>query len=210
MTATPPDAPSRRKLLVQTALALVAAAVIAVLVALPAEQGIDLTGFGKLIGLTKLAGPQRPAAVAASPGAAAVSHASAAPFRTDELVIKLDGDGEIERKVWMEAGQTIVYSWTADNEVYADFHGETLDRPTPKVAEYRVTDPMKGDNPKAASGALTAPMTGFHGWYFLNLHEAPVTIRVKLAGDYELRPYPPPPLTAAAAPPGARLSGSRP
>lgn len=195
MTATPPDPPSGCKMLLQTGLALGAAAVITVLVALPAERGIDITGFGKLTGLTKLAAPQRPATVvpATPPGAVAVSHVSAAPFRTGELIIKLDGEGEIERKVWMEAGQTIVYSWTADNEVYADFHGETLDRPTPKVAEYRVTDPMKGDNPRAANGSLTAPMAGFHGWYFLNLHETPVTIRVKLAGFYEPRPYPPPP-----------------
>ncbi len=194
MTATPPDPAPRGRLLVQTGLALGAAAAIAVLVALPAERGIDLTGFGKLTGLTKLAAPQRPAVVAPAtpPGAVAASHAAAAPFRTGEMVIKLDGDGEIERKVWMEPGQTIVYSWTADRDVYADFHGETLDRPTPKVAEYRVTDPIKGDNPRAANGALTAPMAGFHGWYFLNLQAEPVTIRVKLAGFYEPRPYPPP------------------
>lgn len=192
MTATPPEQPSRRTLLIQTSLALGAAAVIAILVALPAERGIDITGFGKLTGLTRLAAPQRPVAVAPAAGAAVVSHSAATPFRTDELVIKLGPDDEIERKVWMETSQAVVYSWSADGDVYADFHGETLDRPTPKVAQYRISDPMQGADPKAANGSLTAPMAGFHGWYFLNLQETPVTIRVRLAGFYELRPYPPP------------------
>ena len=44
-----------------------------------------------------------------------------------------------------------------------------------------------------ANGSFTAPMAGFHGWFFRNMEGRPVTIRVRLSGFYELRPYPPPP-----------------
>lgn len=87
----------------------------------------------------------------------------------------------------------MIYSWSSDADLYADFHGETLPKPTPQVAQYRVTDPMKGDNPRAANGSLVAPMAGFHGWYFLNLTDKPAIVRVRISGFYELRPYPPPP-----------------
>ena len=57
MIQEPPPA-SRRRLLGQTAIALAAASAVAVLVVLPAERGIDLTGFGRLTGLVRLAKPQ--------------------------------------------------------------------------------------------------------------------------------------------------------
>lgn len=197
MTAPAVRPPSARRLLVQTAAALALGSAFTVLVALPAERGVDPTGFGKLTGLTRLAKPQTvQLAAPTQPAAAAAGSRSPIPFRSDVLEIRLKGGGEegseIERKVWMEAGQTLVYAWTADGEVYSDFHGETLPTPKVTVAEYRVTDPDKGADPMAANGALTAPMAGFHGWYFVNLGEKPVTIRVKIAGYYELRPYPPP------------------
>jgi hypothetical protein len=194
-TTVPPTTGSR--LLFQTAVALVFATAFTVLVALPAERGVDPTGFGKLTGLTRLAKPQTVQLQAtARPAAAAAGASSPTPFLSDVIEIKLTGGGaegsETERKVWMEAGQTLVYAWAADGEVYSDFHGETLPTPKVTVAEYRVTDPDKGADPRAANGALTAPMAGFHGWYFVNLGEKPVTIRVKIAGFYERRPYPPP------------------
>lgn len=61
-----------------------------------------------------------------------------------------------------------------------------------EVMTYRVEDPLDGGAAKAANGSFTAPMAGFHGWFFRNLEARPVKIRVRLAGFYELRPYPPP------------------
>ena len=188
-------APTRRKLLVQTLLAAAGATVATVLVVLPAEKGVDLTGFGKATGLTRLAKPQEVAIAPQALPAPAIASSAPGPFREDVIEIKLPAGGdlgsEIERKVWMEKGQSFVYSWTSDGEVYSDFHGETLPEPTMKVMQYRVTDPLQGHAPDKASGAFTAPMAGFHGWYFSNLDIKPVTIRVKLAGYYEMRPYPP-------------------
>ena len=190
--------PASGRLTLQTLIALAAAGVVTVLVVLPAERGIDPTGFGRLTGLTAMAAPQQAKLDAtASAQAAAVTHAAKVPFRSDVLEIKLAAGGsgpgsEIERKVWMEPGQAFVYAWDADGEVYSDFHRETLPKPKLEVMTYRVEDPLAGGAAKAANGSFTAPMAGFHGWFFRNMEGRPVTIRVRLAGFYDLRPYPPP------------------
>ena len=190
---------TKQSLLVQTAVVLIMATIFTVLVILPAERGIDPTGFGRWAGLTEMAAPQAARLDAkASADAAKVTHSQPIPFREDTLTIKLASGGtgdpaaEIERKVWMEPGQTMVYAWTSDGEVYSDFHGETLPVPKMTVMTYRVEDPLSGGEAKAANGGFTASMAGFHGWFFRNMDARPVTITVKLAGFYELRPYPPP------------------
>lgn len=190
---------TKQSLLAQTAVAFVMATIFTVLVVLPAERGLDPTGFGRLTGLTKMAAPQAARLDAkASSDAVKVTHNQGAPFRSDTLTIKLAAGGtgdpaaEIERKVWMEPGQTMVYAWTSDGEVYSDFHGETLPVPKMTVMTYRVEDPLGGGAAQAANGGFTAPMAGFHGWFFRNMEARPVTITVKLSGFYELRPYPPP------------------
>lgn len=185
---------SKRRLALQTLGALAAAAAVTVLAVAPAEWGIDPTGFGRLTGLIRLAAPQE-ARLSAQESrlATAVHHPAPAPFRSDVLEIRLapggTAGGEVERKVWMEPGQTFVYAWTADGEVYSDFHGETLPEPVIQVMTYRVEDPLAGGAARAASGGFTAPMAGFHGWFFRNLEGRPVTIRVSLSGFYDLRPY---------------------
>jgi hypothetical protein len=189
MTGEAPQ-PSGRRLALQTGAAFVAAGVVTVLAVLPAEYGIDPTGFGRLTGLTRLAAT---AEVAAKPTAAPdVASSSPVPPRTDTLIIALAEGEELERKVWMRPGQSFVYSLVSDGDVYADFHGETLPRPKIEVMTYRVTDPLQGDPGRALHGGFTAPMEGFHGWFLRNLEARPVTVRVTLSGFYELRPYPPP------------------
>ena len=37
-------------------------------------------------------------------------------------------------------------------------------------------------------GTLVAPFTGIHGWYLRNDTEAPIVVRLKVAGFYELLP----------------------
>ena len=39
-----------------------------------------------------------------------------------------------------------------------------------------------------ASGSLIAPWQGTHGWYWQNKSEAPVVVRLRMAGFYELIP----------------------
>ncbi len=197
-----PDPPSRRRLLMITGGGFVAAAVIAVLFVLPAEYHLDPTGFGKLTGLSRLSGPKTVKLDAAAAKAGAPSPAAAttryypAAYRTDAIDIPLqsaekDPQGsELEYKVRMKAGDSLVYSWTVTGltnpeEFYYDFHGETPAGPgvpEAKVVEYRQAT---GDR---SNGVLIAPIQGVHGWYLQNQSVGRVVVHLKLSGFYELVP----------------------
>ena len=132
--------PSRGKLAAMTGGALVAASVLAVLFVLPAEYQLDPTGFGKLTGLDQLAGPEvvqaAPVTAGAAPASTGVAPSgeiarySTTAYRTDTIDIPLPGgDGELEYKVKMKAGDTLTYSWTVEGNddpmlFYFDFHSE--------------------------------------------------------------------------------------
>jgi hypothetical protein len=156
---------------------------------LPAEYGFDPTGFGRLTGLTRIAAAEPETVAAVVPtgeGAAARSYGAA--FRTDVIDIPLPPDGELEYKVQMKPGDTLVYSWEVEGFenpewFYYDFHGETWPRPEgekAKVAEYEKKVGVK------ASGSLIAPFEGVHGWYLQNQGGKPVVVHLKLSGFYEL------------------------
>jgi len=100
------------------------------------------------------------------------------------LANETSGDvSELEYKVRMKAGDTLVYDWNvpgiSDPEFfYSDLHGET----GPKVIEFR-----QGLGSQA-SGSLTAPFDGIFGWYFQNQAPHPVVIQLRLRGGYQLIP----------------------
>lgn len=54
------ELPSRKRLAVATAIALAVALVVVVLFVMPAEYGVDPTGFGKLTGINDLSGAEEP------------------------------------------------------------------------------------------------------------------------------------------------------
>jgi hypothetical protein len=107
-------------------------------------------------------------------------------YRTDTVDVPLaaakdpQGEHEIEYMVRMKAGDTISYAWQAQGagDFWHEFHGHTADT----VTFYK----------KAAGathqGSLTAPFDGIHGWYFENRTAAPVVVRVRISGFYELEP----------------------
>ena len=191
-----PNPPPAKRLLVWTGVAFAVAALVTVGFVAPAEFLLDPLGIGKLTGLDRLAGQKevevKPAATAAgAPATPARNYPTA--FRTDEVVIDLPGDGaegsELEYKVRMKPGATLVYSWTETgtpaDEFYSDFHGQTIPA-TPKaeiqVATYRQATGA-GDN-----GSLIAPLDGVHGWYLQNQGVKAAKVTLKLAGFYELVP----------------------
>jgi hypothetical protein len=116
------------------------------------------------------------------------------PFRSDVARIVLTSPDagptghELEYKVRMKAGETLVYSWeveglTEPDEFYFDFHGEnvpTKEHPSVVVVEYWK------DTRDRANGTLSAPMDGVHGWYFQNQSGRTVSVTVRLSGFYEL------------------------
>ncbi len=185
--------PTRGRLLAIVGGGFAAAAAITVFAILPAEFHIDPTGVGTATGLMQLsAGPSAEAATppaAAGGGAPAAARFYPATFRTDTIDIPLKGGGadgsELEYKVHMTAGQTLVYSWTVDapkDEFYVDFHSEQRPSTKENVISHK-KDIMTSDH-----GSLVAPFEGIHGWYLQNQAEKPVTVHLKIAGYYDLLP----------------------
>jgi hypothetical protein len=125
-----------------------------------------------------------------APGSGVVYKHHPAGFRTDIVEIRLPGnDGELEYKIHMKAGDTVVYSWEAQNlanpdQFYTEFHGHTEAAPGKPgtVTFYRKATGAK------EQGTLIAPFDGIHGWYVQNQSGAPLTIRLQMAGFYELVP----------------------
>ena len=180
---------SPRCLLALTAMAVLGAAAVTVLVVMPVEFHRDPTGFGHLTGLDRLATSPSQAVVTPFVGGQ-VARSYPAPFRGDTVDIPLaSGDhlegSEIEWKVRMTKGQSLVYAWSVSGlsdpgEFYADFHGHSPPKPKLQVATYRQAMGAS-DN-----GSLTAPFDGVHGWYLQNQSAGPVVVHLKLSGFYEL------------------------
>ncbi|MGD9738010.1 MAG: hypothetical protein AB7O56_13475 [Bauldia sp.] len=180
--------PGRRALLLQIGGAVVAASVVAVLFVLPAEYGIDPTGFGRMTGLDAIGGPTEIVVETIAAAPPEIAGVTETPFRTDTITIRVDAFPEpdfLEYKVTMRAGDTLVYSWSAPQELYYEFHGHTLptaDDPAIEVMNYRTGQSVGG------RGTLVAPIDGIHGWFFRNTTFQPIEVELTLAGFYELEP----------------------
>ncbi len=200
--------PSLPQLFKATGIALVAAAAILITIVLPAEHGIDPTGIGKALGLTKLSAPSGEAESALIPGAsvamlppssvaaalpsnsvtaatpvaqtpAATVSKSEVPFRSDEMRLTLQPGEGTEIKASMRKGEQFVFTWTAmGGKVNFDMHGE---QPNAGAA---FTSYWKDKQQTSAQGAFVAPFDGTHGWFWRNRGDQPVTVTVKVSGFY--------------------------
>jgi len=197
--------PSRQKLLKSIAGAIVGAAIILVLVVLPAEYSIDPTGIGKALGLTEMHAPTRTLQIkdviggneryrevkipdahdpTPLPNPAVAQIKPTAP-KAETKVIKLEPGQQTEIKAVLDAAQVIVYSWKAEGgEVYTDFHGH---EPDAGEAFVRYEEQQSGTE---GHGSLVAPFAGEHGWFWLNISEQPVTITLQFTGYHrEMKDY---------------------
>jgi hypothetical protein len=107
-------------------------------------------------------------------------------YRSDVIEIPLDALGELEYKLGLNEGDSIVYQWDASGLekpelLYAEFHGHT--EPVNNVGDLMFYRKANGATER---GVLTAPFTGIHGWYLKNEAEKPIVVRLKVAGFYEL------------------------
>ena len=203
---TNPPGPTRRGLLKGAFWTFVGAAVVTVLVVLPAEFGIDPTGLGGKLGLTRLAGASAPD-VDAAPRIVEGTYPAASPdeefdyfepetlgepfskpqdrpFRSESMVIALAEFEQVEVKAVMNQGDAIVYSWKLieGETVYSDFHADPHEvERFPELYFIRYHESEEG----SASGSLVAPFTGNHGWYWLNIEENPVRIELEVRGYYD-------------------------
>lgn len=201
------ELPSSGQLLRSTAIAAAAAVALLVTVVLPAEYAVDPTGIGRLLGLTTMgevkaqlaqeaeadrrndaarpdrqppaAGPDQRssllhrllAVVAITP-----AHAQSASAAQETSVTLAPGEGS-EIKMAMKAGAKVNYTWASSGGgVNYDMHGTAAGG---KESSYKRDRGASGD-----AGILTAGYDGYHGWFWRNRGQAPVTVTLKVDGDY--------------------------
>lgn len=185
--------PSRGRILLLTGSAAAAALLILFAGIIPAEFGRDPLGLGRVTGIARLWSPAEQVVV---PSAAAVPSARsfATSLRSDviDIPLKVSGDpghgDEIEYKVRLNAGGAYVYSWDVQGiadpeEFYTEFHGHTTASGKPMTVAY-----YRKATGTADHGVLTAPFDGVHGWFFQNQSLTAVTVKLRLAGFYDLIP----------------------
>lgn len=173
-----PPLPSTRSLVLSLAASALLAGVALVLVVLPAEYGLDPTGFGKAVGLTQLSGteedltalPERETGEAAADG-----------LRSDTATIRIEAGDELEYKLRISAGSLLEYDWETDGlVVFSQLHGEPAGDASGYYEDFTV------GRARWLKGSFEAPFDGTHGWFWKNDGSAPVTITLKTRGVYEV------------------------
>ncbi len=194
------DLPSSAALLRSTALAILGAAIILVMIVLPSEYGIDPTGVGGVLGLTDMgeikvqlaaeaeadrrldAETERVATEVATieapePAAQPAAQPSAEPAsRSDEVSLELaPGEGK-EVKLVMTAGDQADFHWTANGGLLNyDQHGDGGSR---KISY------EKGRGEPEGNGVMEAAFDGNHGWFWRNRTDTVVQLTLRTSGAY--------------------------
>jgi hypothetical protein len=210
----PSELPTPRALLRSTAIAVAVAALLLVTVVLPAEYGVDLTGIGRPLGLTRMGEIKVALAREAEADAAADSAAAAASERagdvsvvptpggitivpgeapasqlqlgakTDSVAVLLEPGQGREFKLVMTRGAQVRYEWATDWGV-VNFD---LHADGTNAAAGSTTRYAQGTVRAADQGVLTAAFDGLHGWFWRNRGTEAVTVTLRVSGDYsELR-----------------------
>jgi len=171
--------PTARKLRRATLLAAGAAAIILVTTVLPAEYGVDPTGIGGMLGLTKMGQTKQ----AASAGGAASDEAvqsTTLPDGSAQLRLTLRPYQGIEAKASMKAGDAISYRWSTDGPaVEFEFHGDPVGSDGTDYSSY------EKDKAASADGDFRADFDGVHGWYWKNATNKPVVVTASVKGEFE-------------------------
>lgn len=149
-----------------TTIAALVAILALLLFILPAEYGIDATGFGGAIGITNLSDSHVDQTFANE------------TFRVDEVTIVVPAQQGLEYKFLVTEGSGMVYSWNATSAMFFEFHGE------PDATSYLS---YKIETASESHGQFTAPFTGTHGWYWRNDGFEPVSITLRSAGYYDVK-----------------------
>lgn len=185
-TVETPVSEIRNRLAVATGAALLVAGLVLVAVVLPAEYALDPLGTGEKLGLLDLGlTGQQVDALEAGKGAAAGGGTILAPqdaaFKQETVTFEAQPREGFEYKYRLEKGEALLYSWTSSAPMNTEFHAEPDGAPRGYAQTYEKKDGMTG-----ASGTLTAPFSGIHGWYWENTTDQPATVTLATAGYYNL------------------------
>jgi hypothetical protein len=190
MTVTTPAQQTieiRQRIALVAGAALLVAGLILVMVVLPAEYGVDPLGTGARLGLVQLGvtGQQvaalNAAASAAGTDQGAIIVAQEHPFQEETVDFTLNPHEGMEYKYRLEKGEALLYAWTATASVNYELHAEPDGAPRGYAQSYE-----KRPSTNHASGTLTAPFPGIHGWYWENAGDHEITVTLRTAGFYKI------------------------
>lgn len=154
---------------------IIFAAVILLIVILPAEYDIDPTGIGHELGLTVFHHGKDESTGQLSPQSA--SEKSTEGTETIEIIVPA-GRG-VEYKFIMAQYQKLEYEWITDGSaLYFDLHGEPEGDTTGYFESYAIATLSE------MKGSFTAPFAGSQGWYWKNTSDSPITVQLIVKGEY--------------------------
>jgi hypothetical protein len=190
MTVTATDRQTieiRQRIALAAGAALLAAGLVLVMFVLPAEYGVDPLGTGARLGLMQLGvtGQQvavlNAAASAGGTGRGAIIVRQERPFQEETVDFRLAPREGMEYKYRLDKGEALLYSWSATAPVNYELHAEPDGAPRGYAQSYE-----KRPSTNRASGTLTAPFPGIHGWYWQNPGDREITVTLKTSGFYTI------------------------
>lgn len=176
----------RERIAVVVGGALLVAGLILVGAILPAEFAIDPLGIGRKLGLTAIGEVQKNlSAFEATRAAGNNGVPTLAPqeraYQDETVSFKLPPGDSVEYKYRLDKGEALLYSWKATAPVNYELHAEPDGAPRGYAESYE-----KRNATATASGTLTAPFSGIHGWYWENTGASEVTVTLTAAGFYNM------------------------
>ena len=186
-TAANEPVEARQRIALAAGAALLAAGLILVMFVLPAEFAVDPLGTGARFGLLPLGvvgqqvGALTAAAAAGGTGQGAIIVAQERPFQAETVDFKVAPHEGMEYKYRLDKGEALLYSWNATGPVNYELHAEPDGAPAGYAQSYE-----KKPSTSQASGTLTAPFPGIHGWYWENTGDREITVTLKTAGFYNI------------------------
>lgn len=177
----------RHRIAVAAGAALLVAGLVLVMFVLPAEFAVDPLGTGARTGLMDLGitGQQVEAletsAGAPTAGQPAIVAAQERPFQQETVEFKVGPRQWVEYKYRLDKGEALLYSWKTTAPVNVDFHAEPDGGPRGYAQTYETMQAAT-----AASGTMTAPFSGIHGWYWENTTDQEITVALTSSGYYNI------------------------
>src|SRR5207247_8409738 len=98
-------------------------------------------------------------------------------FKEETVTFRVAAHDGMEYKYRLDKGEALLYSWNATAPVSYELHAEPDGAPAGYAQSYEKKNASSG-----ASGTLTAPFPGIHGWYWENTTDKEVTVTLKSAG----------------------------
>jgi hypothetical protein len=184
------ELPSKKQLIQSTLIALVVSIILLVFVILPAEYGIDPTGFGKTIGLKQMGEikvsleeesneitSKQEVVTPVKPVIKTVEKDSLPKLPKEKMTYTLAPGKAIEIKLVMNKDDKVNYKWVTKNgKLNHDTHGDSK---TKEFISYK-----KGRFVDTDEGVLVAAFDGSHGWFWRNRDKQNVEVQLEVEGQF--------------------------